>query len=479
MSAFALRLASAVLALGLIAAAFFGGDALGGVAGFDWSQALLLATGLGLAACCAAPPHWNARALALVASTGLTLLLAECALTPFLAPRYRPPFEPDPELLYRLAPGARGEFQRASANGGQRIRYRVNRDGFRGEELLPTGTATRVVVYGDSFIQSTFSRREDSFAGRLEHHLAERSRAPIEVVNAGVAGYGPDQVLRRMERELAVLQPDLVVVSIFAGNDYGDLIRNKLYRVGPDGELRDNDFTVDPPTARRLRTARREPLLRRVLREAAQRLRGGRAGFDPSPAARRARMESFLEQNQREYEEHVVQGDDVVRELLSDPYNADLSLLPESDSARYKRTLMDQVVGAIARLADELSIPLLLVLIPHPVDVTSHDSAEVDPERFPAYAPRAPTDALERSAAQRGIPVVNLFEPFRRHAGDSLYFRGGDDHWTDHGQDVAAQLVAERVSALLVASRGDRPVTQPPPVSSAREATPTGDRSPR
>ena len=51
----------------------------------------------------------------------------------------------------------------------------------------------------------------------------------VQVVNAGVAAYGPDQACLALEADLAAgLDPDLVVLCVFAGNDWGDLLRNKL-----------------------------------------------------------------------------------------------------------------------------------------------------------------------------------------------------------------------------------------------------------
>src|SRR6185295_4536691 len=61
--------------------------------------------------------------------------------------------------------------------------------------------------------------------------------ADVETVNAGVVGYGPDQACLRMEAELSRLRPDLVVVAVLAENDYGDLVRNRLFELGPRGEL--------------------------------------------------------------------------------------------------------------------------------------------------------------------------------------------------------------------------------------------------
>jgi lysophospholipase L1-like esterase len=453
----ALRFVTALCAAGLVAWALADDPFFGGDPGFGWAQALVLAAGLALGASSLLPLAWNARVLALAVSGAFALAVGEAAVRMLVGPRFVPAFEADERLLYRLVPGATAESVHTPANGGQRIRLHINRAGFRGDELAPRGDALRVVVYGDSFIQGAFSELPHTFAKRLEQHLADGLAAPVEVVNAGVAGYGPDQVLRKMAHELPILRPDLVIVAVYAGNDFGDLLRNKLYRLDEEGRLQEHAFTLDPLIAHRMRASRRESVLKRMVREVTRRLRTVEPWAD-GPEARRARMQAALEQNLREYEEYVTNGDPVVRELMSDPYNADVSLLPDGASARYRIALMERIVEAIQEQARAHQLPLLLLLIPHPVDVAgSHDTLAVDPERYPDYEPRAATSALERSARRLGLPFVNLFDPFEAHGAAALYFRSNDDHWNDRGQDVAAAIVAETLieSELLRARQAD------------------------
>ena len=157
----------------------------------------------------------------------------------------------------------------------------------------------------------------------------------------------------------------------------------------------------------------------------------------------RERMEFLLEQHVREYEEFVVRGDDVVRDLLWDSYDADVSLTPTSDAARYKIDLMDRLLARMQAVADGVPVPLVLVLIPHPIDVCGHETAEVDRERYPDYDPRGLTAILEGIATRRGFEYVELFGPFRERGGRELYFKGLDPHWNDLGQDFGAEVVAE------------------------------------
>ncbi len=448
--ALSVRIVTAALALALVALALYDDPILGGGEGFGWAQAALLGIGLALGAFCFAPLAWNTRALTLLISVGLTLVAAELVLSRTLGPQFYTPFQLDDRVLYRLIPGAQRVYTLPPINGSLRIHYEINSSGFRGRELAQPGGSQRVVVYGDSFIQGEFSRTEDTFTERLGAHLARRTGKSVEVVNAGVAGYGPDQELRRMEDELAILRPDLVIVAIYAGNDFGDLVRNKLYRLSSDGSLRENpSVLLHESFARDTARARNEPVLKKMLRIALDRLGGGQNQIFPiGREARRDRVEANLAQARAEYRQYITDGDNVVRELYRDPYNADVSLSPESESARYKIALMEQIIARMRLTAAAQHVPVLFVLIPTPIDVTDeHETGEIDTVRYPAYRRSGLTDILDQICRRNQFSAVNLFGPFWENRARDLYLKGGDDHWNERGQDFAAELVSNYVTA--------------------------------
>jgi len=434
---------SVVISLALVSWSFYGGDLIGGGAGFGWTQGVILIGGIVLALSCLAKVNWNASVLAIYLSAGLTLLMAELLLRPMLGPRYFGVFELDPYYLYKPIPNVTREYNRQSVNKKGYIKYQINSDGFRGEEIVQGRDHTRIVIYGDSFIHAQFSVLKDTFAEQLEGKLTLRLGKDVEVINAGVAGYGPDQIIRRMEKELLWLEPDLIVVGVFAGNDYGDLIRNKLYKLDDNGELQQNNFIVSEEIKRKMALARGELLLKKILRDVARSVRLNEQRKDEKVQSGRKRVESFLKQNSKEFQEYIAEGDNIVRILASDPYNADVSLTPDSNSAVYKKKLMARVIERMKEITDNLSIPLVLLIIPHPMDVLNgvHDSGEVDRQAYPEYRPEALTNTLQRIADEHNIDSVNLFDIYQQRDAAQLYFSGGDDHWNELGQEVAAEEV--------------------------------------
>ncbi len=443
------QIVSALVALSLAFWAWSDDSLLGGGAGFGATQAALLGVAVLLGASCLLPLAWNGRALALVLSTGFVLVVIEFALQLLLSARYRAENRFDAQLLYRPVPGATVEYKRDPINGGDRILYRINSHGFRGDELAPD-PEFRIALYGDSFVHGYFSTLENTFAERLELRASEHG-IPVEVVNAGVSGYGPDQALKRMQQELAELKPDLVILAVFTGNDFGDLARNKLYRPNGERDVRENEFSVAPALQREMEVHQRELILKRVVRAGVKAL-ARRLGLQVGSTSEvesmtpTERIDYFLAQHLREYEEFVVNGDNEVRELAWDSYDADVSLTPDSDSARFKIALMDGILGRVQRVAAQVGAPVLLVPIPHPLDVGVHEPLAVDRAKYPQYRPRGLVAILEQIAERRHIPFVDLYGPFAKEGTERVYFKGLDDHWSDFGQDLAARVVADALA---------------------------------
>src|SRR6185295_3641726 len=162
-----------------------------------------------------------------------------------------------------LAPGA----------GGAWITTELESHGFRGRELADPKRGPRVLVVGDSLVMAQTSPLEETYCVKLDAALGRQA----EVVNAGVSGYGPDQACLRMEQLLAPLAPELVVLVLCAHNDFGDLVRNKLFRLGTREQLVRNRPRLDRGLVERFAQAERHvarPALLLALESLSQPERG-------------------------------------------------------------------------------------------------------------------------------------------------------------------------------------------------------------
>jgi len=445
----------ALLLVGALVVAFAVSDhpLYGGEPGFGRTQVLMAAAGVGLALCGLLPTGIARRILVFSVSSLCMLAFVEIAGEAVFGPRYRPIFQYDDRLIFKFVPNRRSSMTRSPLNGGETVTQRINSDGFCGDELRPTGQVTRVVVYGDSFIHAFYSRQEETFTSQLRALLAERLGRAVEVVNAGVSSYGPDQVSLKMEDELPRLRPDLVVVAIFVGNDYGDLMRNKLFRLGADGELVESPWKLDPKVRVRLDLSQQESILKRIL--------GVVFGSKP-PLQPYEDMGFLLAEAEREYQSFVVERNNVITNTHQDYYSANVSLTPGSASAQYEVALMRAVVRRVRDVAARSAVPLAFLVIPHPFDVTDHyDGWRVDRERFPDYDGRNQSAALEDMLRTLAVPFVSLYDVYRAKDANSLYFHGGDDHWNAAGQRLAAEVMADYLLARGLPGSGKAAAVEP------------------
>jgi len=96
---------------------------------------------------------------------------------------------------------------------------RINSLGLRGPELpeLPAG-GQRLLVLGDSVTVAFEVPFDQTFTALLEESLTQRLGRPVQVVNAGVRGYGTDQSFLYFRDRGHLLAPD-AVIFISSNND--------------------------------------------------------------------------------------------------------------------------------------------------------------------------------------------------------------------------------------------------------------------
>jgi len=347
----------------------------------------------------------------------------------------------DDRYLYRHVPGSR----RLSGGSVPGVLVEINEAGRRGDESGLARGARRVLVYGDSYIAAEYTPQPQTFAAVLERLLTE-GLGPTEVLNAGVTGYGPDQIALRIAEELPSLKPELVIVALYAGNDFGDLLRNKLFRLDEGGRLVRNT----PVLAESMRRQLLEPLswssihLVRAVQSAAQRWRSrppaGAGPPGPPPERTARRLANRLD----EYENYVVRADNEVRNLLADEYDADVSLEPESASARYRVRLMARVIERLRQTAEGAGVRLVLLIIPEWCDIGGPCDELATRRLHPAYREAGLTNAVASIARDAGLAHLNLFEPFQKAGATGLY-HANDQHWNAGGQALAARLTTDLI----------------------------------
>jgi hypothetical protein len=337
------------------------------------------------------------------------------------------------------------------------VHIRTDANGFRmGREVGPKAKGVfRIALLGDSFTFGASVHEEHLYANVLERALRGRTSAPVEVVNLGVPGYGVHQEHATLLDQGFQVDPDLVVVALYLGNDLQETLglHRRVYdpktggtREAPDHRIVDGRMVPIPPSAAGEAPRRGggfKGWLRSHLRLYA--VLSDRVKENP---ALRAKLERL----------GLVKPD---RPRLLPPaaraahlWNAGtVSLLRDSPPALDEawRKLLGHL-DSMAALCRERGIPMAVVVIPYRTQVVPASrkneltllglaEPDLDLER-PGRTVRAWGEA-------RGVPVIDLLPAFRaaRDPG-SLYFRI-DTHWNDKGHEAAGHALAD----LLVARR--------------------------
>ena len=153
------------------------------------------------------------------------LLLVEGVLRLGFAERFRLPA--DERALAYAYDEILGWFPEPSSErtieGTRSFFVRHNARGFRDAEH-GAKEAPRLLVLGDSFVWGFDVEEDERFTARIGERLPG-----WEVLNLGVSGYGTDQELLLLRRELAHYAPEIVLLVFAEENDREDNTRNRRY----------------------------------------------------------------------------------------------------------------------------------------------------------------------------------------------------------------------------------------------------------
>jgi lysophospholipase L1-like esterase len=360
----------------------------------------------------------------LVVSSAIALGLAE-SLVRVLRPQliYRFPrhmFVPDPVTGYRLTPGFRGTIDTPEFRNA----IRVNAQGWREDADIgpkPAGT-TRILMLGDSFTMGVGVEGEETLAAQLERALnGESGAGQVEVINAGVPGYGTGPEVSTLEQRGLAIEPDVVLLTVFMGNDISD---NGL----PLQTVRDGYLVpsgVPPPEGSWQRLVSFINLHSHLYHLAEPWLDRARGR---GPAAKAAVRAGFL-----------------------DLYS------PVSDPPGWAAT--ERLVQRFVAVTRTAAVRAAIVLIPDRPQVSpsvwAAALAETGLDAGAVY-PTAPNDRLRAMGDRAGIPVFDL-TPTMAATGDGKdWYYPVDHHFTQTATAHAVAGLAPFVRGLLVAGNPAR-----------------------
>ncbi len=333
-----------------------------------------------------------ANAVLVVFSLIISAVLLEIALRVYAGLAFPKMMVLDDGLGWRHAANVSKTFENEF---GEAVLVVQDADGHRGTGHAPEKPAGkfRILALGDSFTEGVQVGEEDLFTARLE-----RADARLEVINAGVGGYGTVQEYLYLKSAGLRFRPDLVLLMFF------------------ENDLTDNALTYYPgfgPRPYATLTAGSVQIVETLDASEYEKF------ILPVPFRMTLNKHSYLYYfaNSRLYQAMFATK---LRQLQK----ADLHAIdPDSVYA-----LFSGVLQALKGLLDEQGIGLVVVLIPTREDVASGSSRVAG--------------LIERQCQMAKVSCLSLMDRFGREAGGGaqLYFPE-DIHWTTDGHKVAADEI--------------------------------------
>jgi lysophospholipase L1-like esterase len=361
------------------------------------------------------------KALAAIGFCVLSFLLLEIVLTivdPWLSHGF---YVYDPELGFRVRPGAHGS----------------NSLGFNDRErpAQRSDPATiRVVILGDSF---NWKGGERNYTHLVDQEFTRSRHVPsIEVLNAGYPMTHTGEQFALLKRTLPILDPDLVVLAFFAGNDFMDAqpFRKRIVA---------NDALIDIDSRREMRLFGR-------------------------PIVFQSRAWTLVKQEMRRRRE-VVEAEEGTFTLEAHEGIARVKLrFFHRDAAAESRfteriAFVREQIRAMREYLQRRGVAFAIVILPDEIQVDDRFLSRVLGRyglRRADFVMDRPQTIVQRIASENGIQSLDLLPGFREAAArdPAPLYLPSDTHWNDRGNQLAASLLLpwleKRISQLPDRSSG-------------------------
>jgi len=300
--------------------------------------------------------------------------------------------------------------------------FRINHQGMRADRdysYAKEPGVKRIISLGDSYTVGFEVANDQTFSSVLEKEL-NAAGVRVEVLNAGVSGFGNAEQCLYLERELMKYQPDLVLVSFYS-NDLDDNVRSGLFDID-DGRL----------------VAKKEDYVPM----------GGIANFLNSNAcfnflSARSNAFAFLKERLTRMWKYSLKRRSLADDLdaaksseSADAAGADAieRQANASETGDKRRLLAAAIFERIYAMCSEKRIPLLIQCIPY-------------------QRPRAPDGELfehfplkDFDAMRPGIAYLSAKSVLTPYLGkELLYWQHSQSHWTPFSHEEAGKALAQLV----------------------------------
>ena len=283
--------------------------------------------------------------------------------------------------------------------------FKLNSQGFKDTEFSGKKKGIfRIAAIGDSFAFGIVPYRYN-YLTLLESRLQDQG-FDAEVCNMGIPSTGPGDYLSILGQEALQLQPDMVLLSFFIGNDMTEGVRGKKWY----------EYSYVASLFRYLVVIRNK-YEGRVVHNAA-------TYCDSCPT----------------FDEPAYL--DVEKERSAVYLTEQVDVLPQ----------IDQVLAPVEEMRNickEQGIPFAVVIIPDEVQVNKELQQKVRAAlavQDSGWNTTLPNEQLAAELQNKGIAFLDLLPFFAEKAKTERLYRLRDSHWNIAGNQLAADIIQEYIS---------------------------------
>lgn len=341
------------------------------------------------------------------------------------------PYEFSTTRHHRLIPNARyrhkePEFDYVWVNNSLGMRDRER-------PLKKEPGSFRILFLGDSFVQGWGVPQEQTMTALLEASLNKPEREKtVEVLNGGVFGYGPFLEYLYLKELMPSIEPDLVIVGFFVGNDVGD---DYFYTHQAHKRVDGSVFFDDHLWS----WSYRDEILDGTTSKAAHNRYLSLLWSHVKPWLLKSHLVLAIKnldmqlkfRKEKERERRLVQErrDDIRINLGLVNY----PVLDRNQRLEYWK-LSRGYLADIHRLCNTREIPMVLVVIPALYIFEENQFKE-------------PYEVLDQIGHDLSIPVIQLLPEFQKWPPEKLEYKI-DLHWNSEGNRLAATILDREIRKL-------------------------------
>ncbi len=355
--------------------------------------------------------EWGINLVLIAASLLAIIIVLEVAIRftlPTWYPRYA--FIADEDAGYRNTPDKKLRFKSSEFD----FMSQSNSYGYRDGPFEPDGRKV-VMAIGDSFCWGFGVDYDELFLTIAEKRLG------VRIVKACVSGYGTKQALALFQKDKARINPEVVLLNFFIGNDFYEntSVRNLTIVDGWFQESAPERSSIIHKTITWLRSRFR--IVEMVIEK-----------IKSSP-----RLYALVKRT-------GLAGGDIIDQL-------DLYRKNERPEVANAYDVTRDQLEQLKRAAQDIGAKLVVVIIPTKNQVNPAPFLEEVKEmgsRAGDFDFMKPNNRLKEMLGELGIAVIDLTPAFRaemkRNTGASLYYKI-DRHWNKAGQALAGRELSKKL----------------------------------